>query len=606
MEKINSYPAIILLTVLFVSCSDFFDITPTDRIADSGVWDSPQSIELYVNDVYQSINGPLYVWSSRASRDNIGGAPAMFDNFMTGDMWYNAGNLYTYSQWGKASSLGALLRWEDSYTNIRKVNNAIEGLNGSTALPQDKKERYLGDMHFWRAMLYFELFRFYGKVPLIDKPQNRFEEDIFLARDNEIEVVNFIIADFEKAAAYLPKDIPNAELGRATKGAAVGMLSTAYLYFAGVMPEIIGESQAREYYKKAYETADILINGDLKGKYDLFGKNAADKVSSYHSLFLEANEYNVEVIFDIQYMVDGIDYTSATGRRQHDLMGVSHPGSYGQNTDGSYGGWGRNTPTQNIVDVFRMADGSAFDWNNPQHAAHPFENREPRFYADILYDGVAWRGTNLYTAPTYFIKQVNSTTGEERWVEQNNSAMKRGTNSYTMTGYYIKKHIDPSKRGGTPNRYAPFEGAGQNLIVLRYAEVLLTYAEAKNEYLSAPDESIYNALNEVRNRGGLPGITGLNKDALREQIRTERHVELCFENKRYFDIMRWRKGPEIIGKDVYGIDVAWSLVNNVPVAKYTPILLTKKTFEAPKNYLMPIPDAVTGRNPNLLPNNPDW
>ncbi|MDR2775466.1 MAG: RagB/SusD family nutrient uptake outer membrane protein [Tannerella sp.] len=595
MKKVYLTLVISIIALVFESCDDFLEITPNDRIADSGVWDNSTTIKFYINDVYHSINGPLYIWSSRNGRDNIGGAPAIFDNFMTGDLWYNGGNLYTYSQWNKSTSLGALIRWTDCYTNIRKINNAIRELSATTVLPQEYKERYLGDMYFWRAMLYFELFRFYGKVPVIDHAQNRHEEEIFNPRNSETEVVDFFIGDFEKAIDYLPKDIPADELGRATKGAAVGMLSTAYLYLAGVMEDIIG-SDAKEYYRKAYETADILINGDLKGKYDLFGKNATDKGQAYHDLFMAANEYNEEVIFDIQFIDDGVG-VSGNDRRGHDLMGVSHPGSYGQNTDGSYGGWGRNTPTQNMVDEFRMADGSRFEWNNPEHAANPYNNREPRFYASILYTGAPWRGDVIYASTN----KPNS-AGTDL---VDNATMKRGTNSYTMTGYYLKKLIDPTKRGGTPNRYAPFEGSDQNLIVLRYAEILLTYAEAKNEY-SGPDQQVYETLNAVRNRGGLPDLAGLDQTGLREAIREERHIELCFENKRYFDIMRWRKGPEIIGKDVYGIDIMYAMVDGVPVPSFTKVLLASKSFESPKNYLMPIPDAVTGRNPNLLPNNQGW
>ena len=593
MKKIYLLITAIVALTAFSSCDDFLDTTPNDRISDSGIWNSPSSIKMYINDVYQSVNGPLYVWSSRAGRDNIGGGPFIFDNFMTGDLWYTSGNLFNYSQWGKSTGLGALLRWEDCYNNIRKINNALAELNKSTVLDAKVKERYLGDMHFWRAMLYYELFRFYGQVPIIDHSQNRHEEEIFNPRDKETDVVAFFIADFEKAIEYLPTDIPNEELGRATKGAAIGLLSTAYLYLAGVMPDIIGD-QAKEYYKKSYELADTFITGELSTKYGLFKEDATDKADAYHSIFTAANEYNKEVIFDIQYVSDGVD-AAGTGRRGHDLMGVSHPGSFGQDTDGSYGGWGRNTPTQNLVDEFRMADGSAFDWNNPEHAANPFENREPRFYASILYNGVQWRGGTLYSSTNLPVEGLPA------------NSIKRGTNSYTMTGYYMKKLIDPTKRGGTPNRYAPYEGADQNLIVLRYAEILLTYAEAKNEY-SGPDANVFSALNKVRNRGGLESVSGLSQPELREAIRKERHIELCFENKRYFDIMRWRKGPEIIGKDVYGMDVTYEMVDGKPVARYNRVLLVQKTgsFQAPKNYLMPVPDGVTGRNPNLLPNNEGW
>lgn len=584
-------------TLIFTACDDFLDITPNDKITDDGIWDNAVTVKMYINDVYNSLNGPLYIWSSRNNDDNIGGQRAIFDNFMTGDLWYNAGNLYNYSQWGKSTGLNALLRWEPCYKNIRKINTAIEGISNSTTLSEENKTRYLGDMYFMRANLYFELFRFYGKVPIIDKAQNRFEDEIFNERNKEIDVVNFIIADFEKAIEYLPKDISSSELGRATKGAAVGMLSTAYLYFAGVMPYVDDAAsltvQPREYYKKAYETADILINGELKGKYELFGKDATNKAEAFHNLFLEPNEYNEEVLFDIQFTEEL--------NRMTDIQAISSPGTHGAGSQKASGGWGRNNPTQNIVDEFRMADGSDFDWNNPAQAADPFANREPRFYASILYNGVMWRGEPLYSSTNYPV--YNESAGTYTLVE--NTSKKIGTNSYTQTGYYMKKHINPAVNYSN-NRYAPYEGAGQNLIVLRYAEILLTYAEAKNEY-SGPDATALDALNKVRNRGGLGNIpSSVGQSELRDIIRHERHVELAFENKRYFDIMRWRQGVEIIGKDVYGMSITFSLVNNKPVAKYNKILLTAKSFENPKNYLMPIPDAVTGRNPKLLPNNQGW
>jgi hypothetical protein len=620
----------ILLTISLIpflcGCSDFLDLTPNDRISDDGIWDSPTAIKQYVSDVYNSINGPLYIWGSRNGRDNIGGERGIFDNFMTGDLWFHVGKLFNYTQWDKSTDMNALHRWKDCYENIRKVNIAIDNLNSTTALGEEHKNRYLGDMYFWRAMLYYELFRFYGKVPVIDHAQNRHEEDIFNPRDREIDVVNFFISDFENAVRRLPVNIDNSELGRATKGAALGMLSTAYLYLAGVMPYIEDVStlpfDAREYYRLAYETADLLITGTqaseatlaqleitgrnaLVGKYNLFGRNRADREQAFQDLFYAANEYNEEVIFDIQFVDYGIG-ANTTHNRGHELMGVSHPGSYGENTDGSYGGWGRNNPTQNLVDAFRMADGSAFDWNNPQHAAAPYENREPRFYASILYNGCSWRGDILYTSTNLFVKHPTRPS-----YQFNANPQKRGTTNYGDTGYYLRKLIDPSKRGGTPNRYAPYEGADQNLIVLRYAEILLTYAEAKLEYDRSGDQSIYDAVNAVRDRGGLPALSGLGYQDLQTEIRNERHIEFCFENKRYFDIMRWRQGPEIIGQDVYGMDVTYEAENNGQanvklITTYNRVLLTAKSFENPKNYLLPIPDAVTGRNPKLLPNNTGW
>lgn len=554
------------------SCADFMNITPQDSITPDDVFSSFTSTRLFVNNVYESLKGPLYEWTAIGKTYN----KSMFDNAFTDDMVNNdnAWNLFNFT-----ASNAPFERWTSCYEAIRKVNEGIENVNKSEALTMAEKERFLGDLHFLRAMFYFELFRFYGQLSIIDKVLHKEEDEIFLNRNSEEDVLEFILSDFQKAADYLPKDIENAELGRATRGAAIGMKALVYLHAAGVVDE--------KYYKNAYETADILINGDLKDKYSLF-RTGATPEEVFHNLFLETYEYNQEVIFDIQF---------AYPYRTSELQTLASPPKHGID---DYGWGNRDNPTQEIVDAFEMKDGSNFDWNNPQHAANPYANRDARFYASILYNGVEWKGDVLYTSTNIWSK------ADKKFVTNAPNGLASANNS-TFTGYYLKKHMNESVVAGYSNRGLGV-GGGHNLIVLRYAEILLTYAEAKNEVLAAPDKAIYDAVNLVRQRAGQPDLpNGLSKEEMRTRIRNERRVELAFENKRYFDIIRWKAGDTYLNKECHGMKITYSrdAQGNI-IPKYERFVLVKKTFDINKNYLLPIPQTAVNKNPNLYPNNPGW
>lgn len=569
MNKVLIY-IVLAFCLLLNACSDaFMDITPQNSVTDEAVFSSESSTKLFINDVYGSLTGPLYQWDAIGSKYNR----SMFDNAFTDDMVNNdnSWNLFSFT-----ASSAPFERWTSCYQSIRKTNEGIEQIEKSTVITNDIKERFLGDLHFLRGMFYLELFRFYGKVPIITKALDRNEDEIYYARDNEKNVLDQIINDFQFAANYLPTNLDDKELGRATKGAAIGMKAAAYLHAAGVIDP--------SYYKNAYENADTLITGSLKGKYDLF-RTGSTPQEVFHNLFLEQYEYNQEVIFDIQY---------AYPYKFSSLQTVAAPPKH--STD-DYG-WGRDMPTQEIVDAFEMNDGTQFSWSNATEAANPYANRDARFYASILYNGCQWKGATLYTSANV-------------WSDANNKFVANspnglgGASNATITGYYLKKHMNESVIAGYQNRGLGI-GGGHNLIVLRYAEMLLTYAEAKNE-VSGPDQSIYNAINAVRNRAGQPSLpAGLSQDQMREKIRHERRVELAFENKRYFDIIRWREGNKYLNQTCNGIRITYSKVNGVITPKYTVFQIIKKVFDENKNYLLPVPQSAMDKNAKLYPNNTGW
>lgn len=439
------------------------------------------------------------------------------------------------------------------------------------------------------------------------KTLNKDVDDIYYSRSSSKETLEFIIEDLKEAANRLPKrsELPAEEYGRATKGAAIGFQAVAYLHAAGVIDA--------KYYEDAANTADILITGELKGEYRLFRENDGDpneksttkklskKAENFANLFLEEYEGNEEVIFDVQY--------KNPDRHQQGYQTIAAPGYPGIGSD--YG-WGCSNPSQMLVDAFEMQNGTPFDWNNPEQAAHPYENRDARFYASILYDGVVWKDSTLSFSVNRYIWDENDRRKWKNITDNLPNGMYCSKVESTKTGYFIRKHQNETVSCGTKNRYMNMDGEGGNLIVLRYAEILLTYAEAKNE-VSGPDQSIYDAINAVRRRAGQPEISGLGQEDMRKQIRNERRVELAFENKRYFDIMRWKIGDKSLTGPFYKMEITYQEPpEKVPTSVSTPLynpraIYFERIFDTQKNYLLPIPQHAINRNPKLVGHqNPGW
>ena len=314
-------------------------------------------------------------------------------------------------------------------------------------------------------------------------------------------LLQFVIEEFQTAADLLPTTVDDTEYGRATRGAALGMKAVAYLHGAGTVDS--------KYYADAATTSDIFISGELIGRYRLYGESETDplkKREAFQNLFLEPYEGNEEVIFDVQYEGKKI-------RGHNGFQTIAAPGVPGVNQGF---GWGNSAPSQNLVDQFEMKDGSAFDWNNLQHAADPYANRDERLYVTVLYHGVMWKGAVLSLSSNRFDNGIEVTNNLPNGL---NSTKKESTKS----GYYLRKHQWEAVVCGAQNRGQGIDDGG-NLIVLRYAEILLIYAEAKNE-VSGPDASVYEAINKVRRRAGQPDLpAGLSKDEMREKIRHERRI----------------------------------------------------------------------------------
>jgi len=419
-------------------------------------------------------------------------------------------------------------------------------------LPESWKKVRLAEARFLRAYFYSLLWTYYGGVPIITDVLNLSEQGdaVFRPRNTSEETADFIISECAAIAPDLPV---SAASGRATQGAALTLQGSCELFNAGALKNPNNDLSR---WEKAATTFQKVI--DLN-KYDLF--------PDYATLFFEENNNNVEVIFS----------------RQH-LGGTSLANYVGQIgprfVNGSLTGWGHLDPTQDIVDEYAMANGLPItDPASGYDPQKPYVNREKRFYESIVYDGSEWLGA------TMIMKQG---VGSLNATDLNNSSIS------TRTGYYVRKMVNPKYAGAMDN------GNSANFIIFRYAEVLLSYAEARNE-ASGPDQSVYDAVNAVRERSDLPDLPlGLNQADMRKAILRERRVELAFEDKRLPDLLRSRLAEVKLNGTVHAIKI--DIVGGNTVYTVVPAGGGAKAFDPAKNYLLPIPQYAIDVNPQLEQN----
>jgi len=298
--------------------------------------------------------------------------------------------------------------------------------------------------------------------------------------------------------------------------------------------------------------------------YDLVTDLDDDPSENYRKFFLKAN--TVEDIFIREYYKDYNSY------------GLEH-----MNAPNGYDGWGGNCPMQNLVEDYEMANGLKItDPASGYDPQNPYINRDPRFYATVLYNGAMFRGREV---ETFMPGGKDSPDGNGSW-------------NTSPTGYSMRKFGDEtvdindwSNMGKAPWKY------------FRYAEILLNYAEAKNE-ISGPDNSVYDAINKIRTRAGMPNLpAGLSRDAMREQIRNERRIELAYEEHRYFDVRRWMIAMDTENKEARGIYIQKG--EDGTLSYESKIALSGKSFEV-QHYWFPIPQDEINASNGKIEQNPNY
>ncbi len=547
---INKKKFIIIFALLLTgmnSCKkSYLDTEPKDGIFDDNVWSSYNNANLFLNSVYLGLPSDFTTFTYHpfdSWTDN--------NTHTFGDGWTitESVNNRTYNSTNSPAARNEVFNWwEGSFAYIRKCNIIIqkaETVEGATA---DQKKLLVAQAKFFRAYFYSWLVNFYGGVPIITIPLDRNNgEQLNYPRSTYAECVTFIQQDLTEAAADLPAAWPSGEKGRITKGACFALKSEVEL-FAGKWQDCINSSNA--VFALGYSLAP-----------------------DYETMFIPAGEANNEVILGVDF-----DGSSRWNYPEIFLGPRIDPGSQ------QAIGYGGILPSQELVDCYEFTDGKPGD--DPGHANDPYTNRDRRFYATILYNGASWRGGIMQTE---FNPNIGSTVSN--FFDEN------GSHQGTYTGYYYRKFIDPQITPGGADK------SGVNAILLRLAEVNLNFAEAENE-LNGPTNEAYAKINELRQRAGIPDLpAGLSKDELRLRIRNERRVELAFEGKRYFDIIRWGIGPDVLNSTLHGMKISTN--GGTPVFERVPAYSSTRKFVAPRDNLFPIPSKAIDQNPELE-QNPGW
>jgi hypothetical protein len=446
------------------------------------------------------------------------------------------------------------------YKAIREANIAIENLPKATFDNQSLKDQLLGESYFLRAYYYHQLVRFYGGVPIVEKIYG-LNDDYSVERSSFEDCVNFILADLDKAATLL--DGKTAIPGRASKLSTMALKSRILLYAASDLHDMPTAS-ANSSVINSYANKELLgyVSGDRATRWQA-AKDAAKAVldastgyklnlsapvtaeegkANYISLSMGGGSNAADKAAGVELIFQRTETPTYTVENNWPLGGIHFGINNGPN---GYHNWSGNTPIQQLVDDYELMDGSTFDWSNPTHAADPFANRDPRFYASILYDGADWKPRpSDVNDPANQIQSGyydDGAGGIIKGLDTRESPVENWNGS--RTHYWVRKFIDPD-----PNIV---ENQSSAQVVpwpfIRYTEVVLNYVEA---CLETNDETEAKAwLNKIRYRVGMPEVTE-SGTALRDRYRNERRIELAYEEHRYHDARRWMIAPTTLGRGI--------------------------------------------------------
>lgn len=540
---------------LTVGCnSDFLNTKPLDKVSGEAVWTDAALAESFCTGIYNGLrDGILDQMSFDCQTDNA--------LYSFGKQDINEANI-------SPSAIGTVkntMEWAAMYARIRALNIAIANL-GAPKFDNSTKlaERLKGEMYFLRGFYYNQLLRYYGGIPLIKAPYSLDSPDFSAVRNSYEECVNSIVSDLDSSALLL-KGRTMAP-GRATMGAAMALKARVLLYAASDLhdiptakakssviagfanPELLGyvsgDRTAR--WQKAKDAAKAVIDLNQYGyKLNLAAPvPPAEGQQNYINMYLSRNGGEADGIF-LKYNV----------RTSLDDWASWYPRN---NMPNGYHGWTSSEPTQQLVDGYEMMDGTKFDWSKPAHAAAPYDNRDPRFYASILYDGAQWKPRTPDAAgidPAGQIQmgeyEVGSSANPTKYsgLDTRNSAIENWNG--TWTGYGIRKFMDPDPGLVDMNTRQEVPS-----IQIRFTEVVLNYAEACMAL--GQDAEARSWINKVRFRVGMPAFTESGA-ALMARYQNERNIEMLFEDQRFYDVRRWMTAPTVLGQQARIIIVTGKL-----------------------------------------------
>jgi hypothetical protein len=617
MKKIINYIIVIaVLMLVATSCSEnVLDKKPVDSFNQDAVFSDVGLTKAFLGRCYDRMYGDAsYTSRNREDLISSGTDECLCIHRPTNYKWFQNQMSPDNVGYFQNTNYASYARWEQIYNNIQKVN-----LPTATPDEADLIEQMKGEAYFIRAMMYGNLWLVYGGLVLTSEPYELGQDYLTIQRSSLEETLNFILNDISQAIAHLPDGM---EQGRANK-AACAALKARLLHFASgdlVNGKLaLTASDPLVCFQGGSQTARIQASRDAQkaimdgtyGTFSLVGTTAdppspltqADVDSyaeNFFNIFKSKGAWNSETIYATQYVAAG------TGGN-YSRVNIW----YGPN---GYHNWGNNDPTEPAVRQFEMADGTPFVWDNGEGeylrtatAAElaadplksPYNGREPRFYATVLYHGAPWgpRPTDaagidptntIQTGHFYDAAGERVATGldtRQGLIEAWNG---------TKNGYYLKKFTDPNVQGQfyyNENYYIEF----------RYAEVLLNYAEACIELGGADLQNGLDALNMVRNRAGLPDRVTADQATARDYLRQEKFTELFAEGERWWDLRRWLIYDEVV-ENVCEMKIKEYLTGDMEWFYDITAIADQRTWQGDECYWVPIRTDEIRKAPQLQQN----
>lgn len=599
----------LLATLLFTACTKtFLDEPPLNVITEEQVFSSEQGIDAYIATLYDALPIEDFNYSSNNGFNNF--PSDKFLSLSTDEM----SSTYFVKDANKQIEDGTGLGWYvGGYRAIRTTLELIEKLGSATAVTDARKAELIAEARWMLAFDYFALVKRYGGVPLITGLQEFTGDnldELKVPRNKEKDVWDYILDQLDQAIAGLPEAQSQSNAYRANKYVALALKSRAALHAACIakygslnLDGLLGvpAANAAAYFQQSFDASKQIIED---GRYQLYRSNP-DKSQNFAELFYKKSE-NSEVIFRKAFA-----YPSKT----HSFDNWALPDAYR-----GYAGYGSGfTPTLNFVEEFEYIDGSDGVLKLTDGANHPlyyantldlFAGKDPRLAGTVILPGALWEnqvqpGIVEVRAGVYYKGELVTSNNKLDEISFDDgtsmkiigrSGMISGYAEETPTGFYIRKFLDPNP--STPDKWYNAWWSDVHWPEFRYAEILLNHAEASME-LNRPEDAL-DAVNDIRDRAGIRLLTQV--ELTLDKVRHERGVELAFENKRYWDYIRWRVFENKISQyKEYALLPYYEKEENAYRFDTRQLPGPVKNFNT-RAYYQRIEPAEINKNPNLEPN----
>lgn len=566
LHKLN-IKLLLVLSIVFQSC---LDLDPKDQLADTNIWKTPDQYKLFANQFYDWVRDFTAVDDGPHTDQR-----SDLVTFSSADIYSNGTNSVPASD----------KNYTDNYKRLRQINILLERSESYTA-PDDIKI-YIGEAKFFRAYLHFDLVQIYGDVVIADKTYTTSSPELLFPRNPRGEVIDFIIKDLQDAIQKLPNHNAITEAGRVSKEAAQAFLSRVALY-EGTWQQFRGnESRGKDLLKISYTAADEVIKS---GAFSIF-KPSALGTNAYKYMFIledqKSNPANITKSGNTEYIL--------VRRHEEVLAPIGKNLTKGYFANVLY-------ITRKFANMYLGSNGLPIDpvtWDYSKMDSE-FNNRDNRMANTMVIAGRAYWSNDK---------------GRVTWTGDAEDMKVAAYTSFKPTygsGYHNQKWA--------AERLVADTKEGYDFPVIRYAEVLLNYAEAKFEHDGLISNSdLDKSLNLVRLRVN-PSMPKLSNEliaanpglTMRTEIRRERTVELFMESFRMDDLKRWNTAKSEMQMDLLGVkwrgtefENQWPDLTKTVNGEGCIILETGRTYWTDKHYLYPLPLDQLQLNPNLE-QNPGW